>query len=70
MWPVAEATAARTGGRSLGNNRRRGDTAPADRCARMPALTSLASGLRASSSMAVAKVGGGFDPTATCDQKR
>jgi hypothetical protein len=31
----------------LGNNRRRGDTAPADRCARMPAIDVV--GVRSSS---------------------
>jgi hypothetical protein len=33
---ISEATAARTGGRSLGNNRRRGDAAPADQCVNLP----------------------------------
>jgi hypothetical protein len=36
IWPVAEMTAARRGGRFLGNTRRRGDAAPADQGVNLP----------------------------------
>jgi hypothetical protein len=36
IWPVAGATVARLEGRFLGNNRRQGDVAPADRWVKLP----------------------------------
>jgi hypothetical protein len=57
LGPVAGAKFARVEGRFLGNNRRQGDVAPADRCVNTrQLLASLASGIEASSSMPVTKL--------------
>jgi hypothetical protein len=66
-WPVAEITAARRGGRLLGSTCRRVGAADCRRVRQPDArrqLASLASGLRTSSSMLVAMLGGGNWPVA------